>query len=110
LPTSHGRQYSKFFFQTDIALSEPTCKGNTLDRGAADMLDGHHVDAGRLHGARILLAQPLETIRPGRVILNDRDHPGEVRTARRRRPCPAVAAIATCKVLLTEILKHIEAQ
>ncbi|MGA2211393.1 MAG: hypothetical protein ABSH30_17380 [Acidimicrobiales bacterium] len=26
LPTSSGTQYSSFFFQTDIALSEPTCK------------------------------------------------------------------------------------
>jgi hypothetical protein len=32
-PTSHGRQYSKFFFQTDIALSESTCQGNTLGNG-----------------------------------------------------------------------------
>jgi len=29
-PTSDGQQYSQFFFQTDIALSESTCGGNTL--------------------------------------------------------------------------------
>ena len=29
-PTSNGRQYSQFHFQTDIALSESTCGGNTL--------------------------------------------------------------------------------
>jgi hypothetical protein len=33
LPTTHGRQYSRFFFQTDIALSESTCQGNTLGGG-----------------------------------------------------------------------------
>ena len=33
-PTSDGRQYSQFFFQTDIALSESTCGGNTLSTGA----------------------------------------------------------------------------
>lgn len=32
-PTSYGRQYSQFFFQTDIALSESTCGGNTLPGG-----------------------------------------------------------------------------
>jgi hypothetical protein len=32
-PTTHGRQYSQFFFQTDIALSESTCQGNTLGNG-----------------------------------------------------------------------------
>ena len=32
-PTSGGRQYSKYFFQTDIALSESTCLGNTLPGG-----------------------------------------------------------------------------
>ena len=31
-PTSNGQQYSQFFFQTDIALSESTCGGNTLRR------------------------------------------------------------------------------
>ena len=30
LPTSRGNGYSKYFIQTDIALSEYTCKGNTL--------------------------------------------------------------------------------
>jgi hypothetical protein len=29
-PTTNGQQYSKFFFQTDIALSETTCLGNTV--------------------------------------------------------------------------------
>jgi hypothetical protein len=29
-PTSNGRQYSKFFFQTDVALSEATCTPTTL--------------------------------------------------------------------------------
>ena len=29
-PTSNGQQYSQFHFQTDIALSESTCGGNTL--------------------------------------------------------------------------------
>jgi hypothetical protein len=29
-PTSNGRQYSQFFFQTDVALSESTCGGNTI--------------------------------------------------------------------------------
>jgi hypothetical protein len=33
LPTSNGRQYSQFFFQTDIALSESTCLGNSLPGG-----------------------------------------------------------------------------
>jgi hypothetical protein len=33
MPTTHGRSYSKFFFQTDIALSEYTCLGNTLGGG-----------------------------------------------------------------------------
>ena len=28
-PTSNGRQYPQFFFQTDLALSEATCLGNT---------------------------------------------------------------------------------
>ena len=32
-PTSNGQQYSQFFFQTDIALSESTCLGNTLGSG-----------------------------------------------------------------------------
>jgi hypothetical protein len=29
-PTSHGRQYGQYFFQTDIALSESTCTATTL--------------------------------------------------------------------------------
>jgi hypothetical protein len=29
-PTSNGRQYSQFFFQSDIALSESTCTATTL--------------------------------------------------------------------------------
>jgi hypothetical protein len=29
-PTSNGRQYPQFFMQTDVALSESTCGGNTL--------------------------------------------------------------------------------
>ena len=29
-PTSNGRQYSQFFFQTDVALSESTCTASTL--------------------------------------------------------------------------------
>jgi len=29
-PTSNGRQYSQYFFQTDIALSESTCTSTTL--------------------------------------------------------------------------------
>jgi len=29
-PTSNGRQYSQFFFQTDVALSESTCTPSTL--------------------------------------------------------------------------------
>jgi hypothetical protein len=29
-PTTNGSQYSRYFFQTDIALSESTCEGNTL--------------------------------------------------------------------------------
>jgi hypothetical protein len=29
-PTSHGRQYSQFYFQTDLALSESTCSATTL--------------------------------------------------------------------------------
>jgi hypothetical protein len=33
LPTSHGHAYSKFFFQTDVALSEVNCQGNTLGGG-----------------------------------------------------------------------------
>jgi hypothetical protein len=33
LPTSHGRPYSSFFFQTDIALSEYTCQGNSVAAG-----------------------------------------------------------------------------
>jgi hypothetical protein len=32
-PTSNGRQYSQFHEQTDIALSESTCAGNTLPEG-----------------------------------------------------------------------------
>jgi len=32
-PASNGRQYSQYFFQTDIALSESTCEGNTLPGG-----------------------------------------------------------------------------
>ncbi len=28
-PTTNGRQYPQFFFQTDVALSEATCCGNT---------------------------------------------------------------------------------
>lgn len=28
-PTSNGKQYSQYFFQTDIALSESTCTGST---------------------------------------------------------------------------------
>jgi hypothetical protein len=32
-PTSNGQQYSQFFMQTDIALSEITCGGNTLSTG-----------------------------------------------------------------------------
>jgi hypothetical protein len=33
LPTTHGRSYSSFFMQTDLALSESTCQGNTLGGG-----------------------------------------------------------------------------
>jgi hypothetical protein len=33
LPTTHGRPYSSFFMQTDLALSESTCQGNTLGSG-----------------------------------------------------------------------------
>jgi len=29
-PTTNGRQYSQFFFQTDVALSESTCTPTTL--------------------------------------------------------------------------------
>jgi len=29
-PTTNGQQYTQFFFQTDIALSEQTCGGNSL--------------------------------------------------------------------------------
>jgi hypothetical protein len=29
-PTTSGREYSQFFFQTDVALSESTCQGNTI--------------------------------------------------------------------------------
>jgi hypothetical protein len=29
-PTTNGRQYSQFFFQTDVALSESTCTATTL--------------------------------------------------------------------------------
>jgi hypothetical protein len=29
-PTSHGLQYPQFYMQTDIALSESTCQGNTI--------------------------------------------------------------------------------
>jgi hypothetical protein len=29
-PTSNGNQYSQFFFQTDLALSESSCPGNTI--------------------------------------------------------------------------------
>jgi len=29
-PSSNGQQYSRFHFQTDVALSEITCAGNTL--------------------------------------------------------------------------------
>jgi hypothetical protein len=32
-PTSYGRQYSQYRIQTDIALSESTCAGNTLPGG-----------------------------------------------------------------------------
>ncbi len=32
-PTSNGRQYPQFFFQTDVALSESTCGGNSLPGG-----------------------------------------------------------------------------
>jgi hypothetical protein len=32
-PTSNGHAYSKFFFQTDVALSESTCQGNTIGNG-----------------------------------------------------------------------------
>jgi hypothetical protein len=32
-PTSNGHPYSKFFFQTDVALSESTCQGNTIGNG-----------------------------------------------------------------------------
>jgi len=32
-PTSNGHRYSKFFFQTDVALSESTCQGNTIGNG-----------------------------------------------------------------------------
>ena len=32
-PTSGGTQYSQFFFQTDIALSESTCLGNSIAAG-----------------------------------------------------------------------------
>ena len=30
LPTSDGKQYSQWYFQTDIALSEDTCEGSTI--------------------------------------------------------------------------------
>jgi len=30
LPTSSGSQYSQFFLQTDVALSEPTCQASTV--------------------------------------------------------------------------------
>jgi len=33
MPTTRGRQYPSFFFQTDAALSETTCEGNTLGGG-----------------------------------------------------------------------------
>jgi hypothetical protein len=33
MPSTHGRPYSRFFFQTDIALSEYTCLGNTVTGG-----------------------------------------------------------------------------
>jgi hypothetical protein len=33
LPTSDGHPYSEFFFQTDVALSESTCQGNTIGNG-----------------------------------------------------------------------------
>jgi hypothetical protein len=29
-PTTNGQQYTQFHFQTDLALSEQTCGGNTL--------------------------------------------------------------------------------
>ena len=32
-PTTNGRPYSKFFFQTDVALSESTCLGNSVASG-----------------------------------------------------------------------------
>jgi hypothetical protein len=32
-PTTNGRPYSKFFFQTDVALSESTCQGNSVAAG-----------------------------------------------------------------------------
>jgi hypothetical protein len=32
-PTSNGHRYSEFFFQTDVALSESTCLGNTIGNG-----------------------------------------------------------------------------
>jgi hypothetical protein len=30
MPTTHGHQYSRFFFQTDVALSESSCTSTTL--------------------------------------------------------------------------------
>lgn len=33
LPTSNGHAYSEFFFQTDVALSESSCQGNTIGNG-----------------------------------------------------------------------------
>jgi hypothetical protein len=33
LPTTNGSQYSQFYFQTDIALSEDICQGNTVPPG-----------------------------------------------------------------------------
>jgi hypothetical protein len=39
-PTSYGRQYQQFYFQTDIALSESTCGGNTVTTGGTQSLAG----------------------------------------------------------------------
>ena len=50
------------------------CKAR--DRGAADMLDGQHGNAGRRHRAGVQPTQLLESLRPGRVVLNHRNHSG----------------------------------
>jgi hypothetical protein len=57
----------------DVAVDD-RLGGKTGNRGAADVLDGHHRHAGGGQRRGVLVPQPLEPLRPGRVVLVYYDH------------------------------------